>query len=206
VAVFRIALGLVQLINAWGLRRDLAYLYGPHGALGDAYRNGGFGLGRLSLVPLAIDRERWLRACWLVHVSAAAALTCGALTRPSAAVAFLTLTTLQSRNPLVTDGGDDVLRIMTFLTVFSQAGASLSVDYWWSHGGWVSQQPSNPWAWRLMQIQVSVVYAKSALAKLRGATWLDGRAVYLATEVEDFRRRRLPAWADVRARKGVQFR
>jgi hypothetical protein len=57
-----------------------------------------------------------------------------------------------------------------------------------------------------MQIQVSVVYAKSALAKLRGATWLDGRAVYLATEVEDFRRRRLPAWADVRARKGVQFR
>src|SRR5262249_14428142 len=32
-----------------------------------------------------------------------------------------------------------------------------------------------------------------------GGAWRDGRAVYLATEVDDFRRRRLPAWARRRA-------
>jgi hypothetical protein len=46
-----------------------------------------------------------------------------------------------------------------------------------------------------MQLQVSILYFKAFAAKLAGESWRDGRAVYLATEVEDFRRRRLPAWA-----------
>lgn len=193
VGLFRVAFGAVLLVNAALLFGDLAFLYGPAGAVGDANRSRAFGSGLWSL-PLP-PSEGWLRATLVVHVAAAVLLTAGFSTRASAVVVFTTLLTLQSRNPLVTYGGDDVLRVMSFLLIFSPAGDALSIDGWLRHGSWRSLGASPVWCWRLMQLQVSILYAKAFFAKLAGTTWMDGRAIYLATEVEDFQRHRLPAWA-----------
>jgi hypothetical protein len=195
VAAFRIAFGLVLLANAMLLARDLAFLYGPAGAVGDAHRDGAFAPGHFSLLPMLPAGEQGLRLCLAMHIAAAALLTIGCATRLSTIVAFATLISLQGRNPLVTYGGDDVLRVMLFLLMFSRAGDALSVDGWLARGSWRSAEPSSVWCWRLLQLQVSVLYFKAFLSKLKGQTWRDGRAVYLATEVDDFRRRRLPAWA-----------
>jgi hypothetical protein len=195
IASFRILFGGILLVNAAGLARDLAFLYGPRGAVAEANRAGLFGRERWSLLRWGGDHEAWLRACLAIHKVAAVSLTVGAGTRASAAVVCATLMTIQSRNPLVKYGGDDVLRVMSFLLIFAPAGHSLSVDSWLGSGWWVSREPIDPWCWRLMQLQVSILYFKAFAAKLAGESWRDGRAVYLATEVEDFRRRRLPAWA-----------
>jgi hypothetical protein len=195
IASFRILFGGILLVNAAGLARDLAFLYGPRGAVAEANRAGLFGRERWSLLRWGGDHEAWLRACLAIHSVAAVSLSVGACTRASAAVVCATLMTIQSRNPLVNYGGDDVLRVMSFLLIFAPAGHSLSVDSWLGSGWWVSREPIDPWCWRLMQLQVSILYFKAFAAKLAGESWRDGRAVYLATEVEDFRRRRLPAWA-----------
>jgi hypothetical protein len=195
VAAFRIVFGLVLVANAVLLARDLAYLYGPDGAVGDAHRDGAFARARLSILPLLPAGHSGLRLCLAMHTAAAALLTIGLATRPSAIVAFVTLLSLQRRNPLVTYGGDDVLRLMTFLLMFSRAGDALSLDGWLARRSWRDAGMSSVWCWRLMQLQVSIVYFKAFLSKLKGRSWVDGRAVYFATEVEDFRRRRLPGWA-----------
>src|SRR4029434_4957726 len=43
-----------------------------------------------------------------------------------------------------------------------------------------------------MQLQVSIIYLRSGLAKLGGASWLEGSAAYYPTQVQEYRRVPLP--------------
>ncbi|HYB95638.1 MAG TPA: HTTM domain-containing protein [Vicinamibacterales bacterium] len=195
LSLFRIVFAAILLVNAGGLVRDLRFLYGPDGALGDAYRAGGFRTGRVNLLHYCTGRMSWVWALLAIHAVAALLLLLGVHARMAAAVSFVTLTTLQSRNPLVTYGGDDVLRVMCFLLILTPSGESLSIDRFRTAGTVIGDATVSAWSWRLMQIQVAVLYVKAALAKLAGASWYDGRAVLFATEARDFQRRRLPVWA-----------
>jgi hypothetical protein len=195
VAVFRIALGSILLVNAAVLSQDLAFLYGPNGAVGAANRDQSFRRLRVSIFAVVPATLPWLQACLAVHGVAALLLTIGLATQVSTAVAFVTLSSLQSRNPVVTYGGDDVLRVMSLLLIFAPAGETLSADAWMAHGSWHVATNTSVWCWRLMQLQVATIYLKAFVAKLTGESWRNGSAVFLATEVTDFRRRRLPEWA-----------
>lgn len=195
LALFRMVFAIVLLANAAGLARDLAFLYGPAGVLADAYRSSAFRHGLLDLLQWCPNRLSWLQGTLCLHIIAVALMLIGFQTQICAAIAFVTLTAIQSRNPLVTYGGDDVLRTMCFLLILSPAGATLSLDHWRETGMWISDRLVPAWPWRLMQLQVAVIYLKAAIAKLSGETWRDGRALYFATEVADFSRRRLAPWA-----------
>ena len=43
-----------------------------------------------------------------------------------------------------------------------------------------------------MQLQVSIIYLRAGLAKLCGASWLNGSAAYYATQVQEYRRFPIP--------------
>ena len=43
-----------------------------------------------------------------------------------------------------------------------------------------------------MQLQVSIIYLRAGLAKLGGASWLNGSAAYYPTQVQEYRRFPLP--------------
>ena len=199
IALFRILLGALLVVNALLFRRDARFWIGPAGVLArdhyvDMYRHSPLTVFRyLPAADLSVDIVLG------IHIVAACCLSLGIVTPWSAGVAWLTLASLHHRNPLVTYGADEVMRIMTFLLVFSRAGQVLSVDHWWAQrsGNGVAPDDAAGTAWctRLMQLQVSIVYFQAFLSKFSGRTWLEGTAAYYAAEGPKYRRARLPRLA-----------
>jgi len=54
----------------------------------------------------------------------------------------------------------------------------------------------SPWAHRLIQLQIAVVYLSTVIAKSKGITWLDGSAVYYSTRLIDLTRFPVPFLLD----------
>ncbi len=125
------------------------------------------------------------------------ALTClagvciaiGFWARVASIVAYLTITSLHHRNTSIFHGGDTVIRIMCFLLIFSPAGAGWSLDAWLA-GKWGAV--GDPWCMRLMQIQVSIIYARTVFWKLRGARWRNGTAAWYPINCDAYTRFNLP--------------
>lgn len=199
IALFRILFGALLVVNGLLLARDARLWLGPDGVLAPGAYRQIYGHSRLSLLLYLPPTNASVMLVLGLHLIAAVGLTIGLLTPWSAALAYVSLASLQHRNPLVTYGGDDVMRIMTFLLVFSRAGEVASVDHWWAER---TQQPmasGTAWCTRLMQVQVAIIYLQAFLSKFSGATWRTGTAVYYAIEVPKYRRRRLPPFARTRA-------
>src|SRR5204862_7262740 len=87
--------------------------------------------------------------------------------------------------------GDSVQRLLVLLLCFTPSGAALSVDCWLSHEDfWLAlrDRQFDPWALRLMQLQMSLIYLRTVGWKLRGKTWRNGTAIAYALRAVDFRR------------------
>lgn len=130
-----------------------------------------------------------------VFTVAALLLTIGLWTRFSALLVFLGLISIGHRNPLVLNGADVVLRVMGFYLVLAPAGAALSVDRLRA----IARGEAGPtpdlvpaWSLRLMQLQISLIYASTVLLKLKGTIWPAGLAVYYTSRLEEFYRFPVP--------------
>ena len=101
---------------------------------------------------------------------------------------------LRAPAPSIWNSGDGLLRILIFFLLLAPAGASLSVDRWRRNRDRFWEFPARaPWALRLVQIQVSVVYLSTAWLKLHGPDWLHGTAVSYTARMADYNRFPLPA-------------
>ncbi len=116
-------------------------------------------------------------------------LSVGLATRLSAVVCFLSLTSIHHRNPAIFHGGDTVMRLMSFLLMFSAAGNGWSVDAMLD-GTW--EAVGDPWCLRMMQIQVAIIYLRNVFWKLRGEEWRRGTAVWHTANSEAYRRFQIP--------------
>ena len=109
-------------------------------------------------------------------VVAAVCLVTGYRPRLAAAVAFLCLAWLHHVDPWTLNSGDALMRDIVFLLALAPPGP-----------GRVS-----PWALRLVQVQVSVMYLVAAASKLAGAHWRDGTAVSYPLRIPAMTRVHLP--------------
>ncbi len=190
LAAVRIAYGLVLLAWTLSLAPDAVDFLSSSGLLTE--RPGGpwtWSLLDLSSSPAAV------MGLVAVLVAAAAALVLGFHTRLASVVAFVVLLSFQRRNPFVDNGGDALLRVLGFSLMLAPAGAALSLDRWrsWAGSSWECPHRA-PWALRLMQVQMSIVYLLSVWEKVQGTTWNDGTAVSYALRVEELTRIILPGW------------
>jgi hypothetical protein len=192
VAVFRIVFGVILVIHGLLLWPHASLWYGPKGFLPYTQYFQIYGRSRLTLFQFLPDSDVTVKVVLAVFVAAAASLSIGMLTTVSASLTFFLLISIHNRNPAILHGGDDVLRVMAFLLIFSSAGADLSVDRLASSGQLFVGESISPWALRLMQLQVSIIYLRAGLAKLGGAAWLEGSAAYYPTQVQEYRRFSLP--------------
>ena len=130
---------------------------------------------------------------FLIGLSAIAGLmlSFGLATRLSAVICFVTLASIHHRNPAIFHGGDTVMRLMSFLLMFSPAGNGWSVDAMLD-GRWEAE--ADPWCLRLMQIQVSIIYLRNVFWKLRGEEWRKGTAVWYTAHCDAYRRFQIPQW------------
>jgi len=195
VAVYRILLGLVILMNHALLWPDVNDWFSDRGALPFATARkvvGGGGFNLFNWLPHS-DASVWM--VFLISCLAALTMTLGLLTRASTVVLFLTLLTLQHRNPVILNSGDTFMRIATFFMMFSQAGAALSLDRLiriarGKESG--PPEPRAPWAMRLIQIQLTFVYFYAFIWKSMGTMWLSGTAVYYTSRLAEFWRFPVP--------------
>jgi len=108
----------------------------------------------------------------------AVCLTIGFRSRLAAAVVLLCVLILYRVNPLVWNTGDALLRYLLLFLALSPAGAALSLDSARRGSGKQWEFPlRSPWALRLVQVQVALMYVVSFTSKLKGPAWRDGTAV-----------------------------
>ena len=139
---------------------------------------------------------RWIGASWAVKGALAAlfvagvTFTLGLYTRASSIVLFLLVLSFHERNGQVLNAGDTVLRTQLFLFMFAPAGAAWSVDSLRRRlrtpGVALPPELVAPWARRLMQLQVAVIYFVSAYDKWSGDLYRNGSAMYYIFGLIDF--------------------
>jgi hypothetical protein len=195
LALFRILLGLLLLANWALLAPEVLTWLGERGVLSGAAARRLTGEGRLDVFAALPPTDAAVLAVFGATVLASVGLTVGYMTRWSAVVAFVGMVSIHHRNTLVLNSGDTLLRVLTFLLIFSPAGAAWSVDRWLARrGGDPAPGPvlAAPWTRRLIQFQVALLYVSTAWWKLQGASWRDGTASYYVLRLVEFQRFPLP--------------
>lgn len=195
VAILRIALGFLLLLNWAMINCDLDALYGPNAIISlETAQQYGHQL-RFSLFDYLPNTSKVTNTLAVVNLLAVLGITLGAWTRTSIAVAFVTLVSFHHRNGLILNSADSVLRNFLFFLFFTHCADLFSVDRWrLRRKGLVPESPEDksPWALRLIQMQFCVIYVATVLFKIKGEPWVNGVAVYTATRLDDFFRFELP--------------
>jgi Vitamin K-dependent gamma-carboxylase len=186
VAVWRIAFGLVATAWTAALGPNLFTFFSDSG-IQDKQPYGAWGL-------LAYwHSNAFLVGLYVVLLIACVCLTLGLFSRFASLLVFVGMTSLARRMPWIFNSGDIVLRVISFYIVLAPTGAALSLDRWRKHRAEFWKSPLRaPWALRLMQVQLSVIYISAVWAKMQGHLWNNGTAVYYAFGLTDLQRFPLP--------------
>jgi hypothetical protein len=122
---------------------------------------------------------------WLVLLLASVALAVGWHSRLAAVLAFLLILSFERRNPVIFNSGDTVIRIVALYLSLSPCGAALSLDQRRRTGSFFNAREIRPWPLRLIQIQLTLIYTATVIAKLAGETWQNGTAVSFSLRQRD---------------------
>jgi uncharacterized membrane protein YphA (DoxX/SURF4 family) len=196
LAVVRIAFALVVLGWTAALGHDLVAFHSRSGVLPEQPDlDQVVGPGAWGLLG-TFESDGALLATYLALFVAALMLLVGLKTRLAAVVVFIGLMALTRRNVWVLDSGDPLIRSIAFFLMLAPSGAALSLDRRFAaRRGRAEPGPfplRAPWALRLMQIQLSVLYLSAVWFKVGGETWRDGTAVSYALRIENLQRFPLP--------------
>lgn len=112
------------------------------------------------------------------------ALSMGLFSRLAALLLFVMIQVIQARAGFVFNAGDNLAKSFLFLLVFSRAGNVFSVDRLW--------RPCLPrvgpaWPWRLMQIQVTIMYLSTFLWKITSPEWRSGAFIFMPLQTDLYR-------------------
>ncbi len=197
LALFRIIFGVMVLATLLLLRADWMAWYGPHAWVSlktmQALEPG----TRLNVFAFISQSDFWVRAMFWIFLAAAASLTFGFLTRLNCLIVFLCLTSIDQRNLFILHGGDTFLRVSGFFMIFAPAGAALSVDRLirilrGKEG--IEIRPRNPWAQRMIQFELALVYFVGFCWKVAGTPWVQGTALSSILQLDELQRFSLPSW------------
>ena len=203
VCLFRLLFGALVLDAAlFHIGPDVLDWYGPHGVTSANAVHHYWWLNepRFDIFLLSPDTESGVMFLWYIFVAAVICLFIGFKTRAAAIVVTLFLISMDNRQPFAINGGDSMMRILASYLIFAESGAALSVDRLierWKHptfGRFSRPKRVAPWGQRMIQVQMSITYWSTICAKVNGAQWLDGTAVYYATRLDDMINHELPLY------------
>src|SRR5215475_211369 len=184
LALFRIALGLMILIDLTMRAVDLNVFYTdwgvlPRGAYLDRFANP----LRFS-VHLMSGVWQFEAALFLLAAVFAVALILGVRTRLVTIISWFLLVSLEMRNPAILQGGDVYFRLLLFWAMFLPLGALYSVDSALNTADPPQQNCFFSYAGLALLLQVAFVYAFSVAMK-SGKEWrTEYTAVYYALSIE----------------------
>lgn len=199
LCVFRILFGILLTLNAILMFRERQLWFGPEGVFPCEDHRRTYGRFMFTVLSYLPPTKSSVTLLMSLHLTASMCLGLGLCTRLSATVVFVTLVSIHHRNYEVTHSGDTLLRLMSFLLIFSPAGQSLSLDRLLLerfNGSTSTVIEHSPWCLRLMQLQMSFLYFRAFSEKIMDPQWVRGTAAYYTMQTPDFRRFRLPAALD----------
>ncbi len=190
LAVLRIFFGVIALGWTVSLSGDLDAFFSHSGLL----NQGPGGAGTWGVLAV-FGSDLAVQVVFAVLLVACIALILGYQTRLAAVLVFVGILSLERRDPYVFNTGDGLIRLLAFYLMLAPAGAALSLDRrrLGSERFWEFPQRA-PWALRLMQVQLSILYLAGLWIKLQGTTWNDGTAVSYAARISDLTRFPLPGF------------
>jgi hypothetical protein len=189
LGIVRIAFGGLLIVWTLWMYQGLYASLGPKG-ITPRPPNREYVWGVFHLFP----SQTALLVGWLVLLAAAVALTVGWHSRIAAVLVFIVIMSMERRNPSIFNGGDALLRIESIFIMLAPCGAALSLDQRRRSGSFWTAQAIRPWALRLLQIQLSIVYLATVVEKLSGDTWHNGTAVMYALHQNDLHALPMPSW------------
>lgn len=191
-AVWRSLLGFIVFLYALSLIPDLDAFFGPSGILPDPFFR-----------PTRVGLLRWwnsetaVRIVYAGLVVSSLAVMLGRGLRLAAPAMWFSIISLHQANPLLLNGGDDLLRIWAaYFAIFCLVAPARvlrvplrgSLDEY-GERSW-GEMPG--WLRRIAQLQLTVIYPATFWAKLPGETWQEGTAALWSLGLLDFARFPLP--------------
>jgi len=189
LGAFRVVVGLCTLGHVGLLALDSDFWLSDAGLLvGDD--------SRTIAGPLRPSLLHWLqdptsvRMVLAAAAAAALALTLGWRTRIAGFVLYPLILSIHQRNLASNCGPDNLLLIMLFYLALSPCGAAYSLDARRAtrRRGSPAEPLIVPWAVRLIQLHMCLIYLDTAVLKCNGATWLNGTAMHFVLHNVEFTR------------------
>lgn len=194
LAAMRICVGLLILTDLTIRAPDLGWFMSEWGVLDTAASRLHADEWRFSLYWLS-SSFYWTCFLFVCAALAAALLVFGIRTRFVTVVSFLLLASLHNRNPLLLQGGDNLLLLLTFWGMMLPWGARWSIDAVMSERRALADRLVGFPAAAIL-LQVVSVYFFSAFLK-NGSEWtVDGTAIYYALHHDQYVNLLGPYWRD----------
>ncbi|HEY8257128.1 MAG TPA: HTTM domain-containing protein [Gemmatimonadales bacterium] len=184
LAVYRVAIGTVLLFQLVALIPEIDDFYTDRGILPrDALLSQFLNPWRFSVHLMSGE---WVVqfGLFLLAIVFAAGLIVGYRTRVCTVASWFLLTSLQNRNSVILHGGDDVLRLLLFWSMFVPLNGRFSLDQ--------ALHPTRPrpkvthlsWGSQALMLQLCFVYWFAAAAKWNSIWIREGSAIYYAMNLE----------------------
>lgn len=181
LGAFRVVYGSLAIINLLFLIGvDTDYWFSGNGfAQGDE--------SRALAGPLRFSPLQWMqdpasiRVVFGLTLATAVALTIGWRTRIISILFYFEMLSIHHRNIVTASGADVLFMVFSFYLMLSPCGAAYSLDAVRAkkhRGGTEADALIVPWAQRLIQIQICILYTVTSVLKVSGTTWLDGTALH----------------------------
>ena len=194
LASLRIAVGLLiiaDLLIRWG---DIGWFMSDYGAYSVAASKQAASDFRFSLYWL-FDGLWWVHTLFMANVLVAILLILGVRVRWMSLLAFALIVSLHNRNPILLQGGDNLLVLLTLWGLFLPWGERWSVDAAMTRNR--NSEVSYFGAGSVgLLLQIMAVYFFSAFLK-NGAEWVsEGTAIYYALHNDQVAHLLAPYWRD----------
>lgn len=198
IAFFRIFWCLILLVAALLDINNISTFYGPHSLVSLSTVRSQFQQTHLNIFHLFNVGYEFVYVLFIIYILALIFSAIGFYTRTSLVVALVCMVSFHQRNIWVLSSSELLMRLMTILLICSPCGHAFSVDSILGRKFSSFKQPRewSPWAMRVMQIQLSVIYVWTAWHKLKGNTWIEGTALYYATRLESMKNFTVPFLLD----------
>lgn len=184
LALFRIGLALVILGDLFVRIQDLKAHYSDQGIIPRSIAIESLHPWNVSIFFLSGTWQFQLILFVLTAVFASALLV-GYKTRLISILTWFFVISLQLRNPMIDQGGDIVLKVLLFWSMFLPLGACWSIDQYLSKKISPANQIVSVGSFALL-LQVCFIYWFSALLKTDDSWTKDGTAVWYALSIEQY--------------------
>lgn len=193
LALFRIIWGTLIFISVLSEIGNVQDFYGPAGLISLAEVKSRFPQVAISLFYYLPDSRMSAYGIYFFTLFSLLMMTVGLKTRFFLFSSLICLVSLHMRNVWLISGMDVLVRCIFIIFIWSPCFNVLSLDSLLARKrGKPLPVNASQWTWRLIQIQLSIVYLWTFWAKFKGDNWFDGSAVYYATRLETMRNFTIP--------------